>query len=129
MTTPIAGRTAKRTSRISRTRKRARSGELRNCRARRVSVVSESRGFTVSWQMRREFCSGQPKVFDAPDNASELIQVHWLCYITVGVEAISPRDVVFRLRSCKNDDGNPLQPIIGFDFGEQLAAIFAGQIQ
>src|SRR5688572_9816495 len=71
----------------------------------------------------------EPEVLDAFDNTNKMIQLQRLRDVTVCLQPVRARNVLFRFRCGENDHRNALELFILLDFREHFAPVFARKIQ
>src|SRR5690606_19602363 len=76
-----------------------------------------------------ELDEGEPEVVDGADDAEELVEVHGLGDVAVRREVVGGGDVVLALRGRQDDDGDPLELVVGLEVGEDFAAVFPRHVE
>lgn len=71
----------------------------------------------------------EAEVLDRFHDRHELVQIHRLGNVPIGVEVVALQHVVFVLRGRQNHHRDALQVIIGFDLGQHLTTIFLGKVE
>ena len=79
--------------------------------------------------MGRQGDVAEPKGFDRLNHFLESGKVGGFSDVTIGVQAVGVGDVLFGAGGSQHDDGNGFEFGVGFDFGEQFPAIFAGHVE
>src|SRR4029079_17646374 len=72
---------------------------------------------------------GQPEVFDGAHYRDELLQVHGLADVAVGVEVVAGQDVLVGRGGGQDHHRDALQGRIRLDLRQHLAAVFFGQVE
>ena len=71
----------------------------------------------------------QPERFNGMDDVQELLEIHRLGNVTVGVVFVGLEHVLLGAGSGQHHHGNGLETVVGLDFGQDFAAILARKIQ
>src|SRR5262249_28945759 len=71
----------------------------------------------------------EPEGFNGTHDVQELVEIDRFSDVTVGVEAIGAQNILVGARGGEDDDGDGFQGVVGFDFSQDLATIFAREIQ
>ena len=79
----------------------------------------------LSW----EHDNGQPEEFDGADDHQELLKVDGFGDVAVGVEVVAAQDVLFGAGTGEDNDRYASEVFVIFDFGEDFASVFSGQIE
>jgi hypothetical protein len=64
------------------------------------------------------FDDGEPEILDQPNDVRELVEVHRLADVCVGVEIVRADDVLLRLRRGQHDHGDPTEVGVRLHLGQ-----------
>ena len=87
----------------------------------------DSHGIALS--ILRQHHDPEPEVLDRFHYRDELVQIHRLGDVTIGVEVVALQHVLFVLRSRENDYRDVFQIVVGLDLSQHLSPIFLGKVE
>ena len=96
---------------------------------RTAAIVEELIGLPARAAVRGELGDPHPEVLDGPHDSRKLLNISGFCHIAVGVELIAADDILFRIGSGQDDDGNTIQAGILAHLQQDFAAIHLGHIE